>query len=58
MNLHSPPASYRAYFRSLLGTSLQMEVGEVGGGAVHSSVCEQVKLALQRELEGEVRRRR
>lgn len=57
MNLHSPPASYRAYFRSLLGTSLQMEVGEVGG-AVHSSVCEQVKLALQRELEGEVRRRR
>lgn len=54
MNPHSPPASFCTCFLSLVGTSLQ-----TGGGereeVVRSCVCEQVKLALQRELEGEVR---
>lgn len=51
INLHSPPASYYVYFHSLLAMSLQ-----TGGGereeVVRSCVCEQVKLALQREPEG------
>lgn len=58
MNLHSPPASYCTCFLSVLGTSLQTGGGGKDEGArLCVCLCEQVKLFLQRELEGVVVRR-
>lgn len=56
INLHSPPASL-LYVFSLSVRNFPADRGRgKRWGSVCSCVCEQVKLALQRELEGVVRR--